>query len=143
MNIPINKDFERDYKDNAWRGFSLHELKYLAAGVCVAVILCLVLWRCVGLSVTAAIYIGIPGGCPLILAGFWRAENGLDLKGCYAASKYRKATAKLSYRAGEYQEYIPKERNFAVSPVSRRKKRSYRKFIKQLQKGEKIEFKQK
>lgn len=31
MNININKDFEKEYKDDSWRGFSMQEVCYLRA----------------------------------------------------------------------------------------------------------------
>ena len=29
MNININKDFEKEYKDDSWRGFSMEEVLYI------------------------------------------------------------------------------------------------------------------
>ena len=103
MNIPINKDFEHDYRETVYKGFTLHEAKYALAGLVLIVSVCLFLWRYIGISPVLAVYISVPVGAPIMIAGFWQSKNGLTLREHLAAVKYRKATAMLHYRAGEYQ----------------------------------------
>ncbi len=133
MNIPINKDFERDYKDSAWKGYSLKELKYLVSGVAVAVLAVLFFWLKLGIPVTAAIYIGVPVGAPVIFAGFIRSKNGLSLWQNMKAIRYRRATAVLFWKAGEYDPRLCQKWQSDKPPVqaiSQKQKRVYRKFIK-------------
>ena len=103
MNIPINKDFEHDYKSSVWKGFTLVEMAHLCIGVAVAVGLCLVLWLVVKLPVVPSIYISIPVGFPILASGFWKSVNGLNLWQYRKAIRYRKATQVLHYNAGEYK----------------------------------------
>lgn len=103
MNIPINKDFEHDYKSSVWKGFTLVEMVHLCIGVSVAVGLCLILWLVVKIPVVPAIYISIPVGFPILASGFWKSVNGLNLWQYRKAIRYRKATQILYSRAGEYK----------------------------------------
>lgn len=103
MNIPINKDFEHDYKSSVWKGFTLVEMVHLCIGVSVAVGLCLLLWLVVKLPVVPSIYISIPVGFPILASGFWKSVNGLNLWQYRKAIRYRKATRILYSRAGEYK----------------------------------------
>ena len=133
MNIPINKDFERDYKDSAWKGYSLRELKYLASGAAIAVLTVLFFWLELGIPVTAAIYIGVPMGAPVILTGFMKTKNGLSLWQNWKAARYRKATAVLFWEAGEYEPQLCREWQAGKKPVpavSRKQKRAYRNYIR-------------
>lgn len=106
MNIPINKDFEHDYRETVFKGFTMHEAKYVFAGLVIIVSVCVFLWFFVGLSPVLAVYISVPAGAPVIIAGFWQSPNGLTLKAQMKAVKYRKATELLCYRAGEYQQPV-------------------------------------
>lgn len=56
MNIPINKDFEHDYRETVYKGFTLHEAKYVLAGLVLIVSVCLFLWRYIGISPVLCIY---------------------------------------------------------------------------------------
>lgn len=141
MNIPINKDFEKDYKSSVWKGFSLHELISVVLGVFAAVLFCLFFWLGLGIPVIVSIYIGIPFGFPIILSGFWKTKNGLKPKDYYAAVKYRKATAMLPYLAGEYPEGWEDSKNCGQKDSIFKKKlefwsqkRAYRKHIRRKEK---------
>lgn len=103
MNIPINKDFEHDYRETVFKGFTLHEAKYVTAGLTLMVSFCLFWWYFMGISPVLAVYISVPAGAPVVIAGFWKSQNGLTLKEHLAAVRYRKATGRLCYRAGEYK----------------------------------------
>lgn len=129
MNIPINKDFDNDYKETIWKGFSLYELVHLLIGTAVSVALCLILWLAVKLPVIAAIYLSIPIGFPVIAAGFWKSVNGLNLKAHRRAVRYRKDTAVLFQEMGEYTpvpegfyEVDKKIRKLRKQKISRMKK---------------------
>ena len=85
MNIPINKDFEHDYRETVYKGFTLHEAKYALAGLVLIVSVCLFLWRYIGISPVLAVYISVPVGAPIMIAGFWQSKNGLTLREHLAA----------------------------------------------------------
>ena len=92
MNIPINKDFEHDYRETVYKGFTLHEAKYVLAGLVLIVSVCLFLWRYIGISPVLAVYISVPVGAPIMIAGFWQSKNGLTLREHLAAEGYSAAS---------------------------------------------------
>lgn len=132
MNIPINKDFEHEYKQSFWKGFSLNEMKFMSAGIAVAVSVSGFAWLLVGVPVTASIYIGVPIAFPIILMGFYKTRNGLTLLEYLKAQRYRKATAILPYQAGEYSEVMMTEQKKEKQEKKRMRKmkKNYRKFLK-------------
>lgn len=140
MNIPINKDFEHDYKQSFWKGFSLSEIKFMSAGIAVAVSVSGFAWLIVGLPVTASIYIGVPIAFPIILMGFYKTRNGLTPLEYLKALRYRKATAILPYQAGEYSEVIvalPANRK-QEKKRKKKMKKDYRSFLKSSKKQERM-----
>lgn len=140
MNIPINKDFEHDYKSSVWKGFTLVEMVHLCIGVSVAVGLCLLLWLVVKLPVVPSIYISIPVGFPILASGFWKSVNGLNLWQYRKAIRYRKATRILYSRAGEYRPVpdtfseIDMQRKEAQKNKIRKMKKLHRKTYKKIKK---------
>lgn len=141
MNIPINKDFERDYKESMWKGFSLHELLCIGAGTGIAVCAALLLWLFIKVPVTLAIYIAIFLGFPVIMSGFWKSVNGLWIIDYRRAVKYRKATATLLYRAREYQPVEPAEnrKDGKKQRRMRSRKHAYRRYVKKQRRVERKE----
>lgn len=134
MNIPINKDFERNYKDTVWKGFSLKELKCVALAAAAAIIAVLFFWLGFGLPMEAAIYLGVPFAAPVIFSGFIKYENGLGPKENRAAQRYRRATARLAYQSGEYDSALcstwQKEQEYKPDSVTKQQKKAYRKYIR-------------
>ena len=74
MNININKDFEKEYKDDSWRGFSMQE-------VCT----------------------GVPPAIPLLVYGFYRYQ-GMNLLELIREVFEEKKSNKLCYEAGEAEK---------------------------------------
>ena len=60
MKIDINKDFEEQYKNELWKGFTARELAYAGIALFVAGIIAFGIWKITGLAINIAIYAGIP-----------------------------------------------------------------------------------
>lgn len=131
MNIPINKDFETEFKDNIWKGFSLDEMKYIAAGVLTAVINGSLMIFVLNIHYQIGIYIAVFTMVPPVAAGFWRSSNHLNLVRYYKARRYRRLTGVLIYKAGEYRSCDPVENEKRVKPekITRTVKRKHRKYV--------------
>lgn len=135
MNIPINKDFETEYKENAWKGFSRSEIKYGALGLAVAVIsglLLIFVWK---VHYQIGIYMSVFCMAPVVAAGFWKSRNGLSLMDNYKAVRYREKTHRLVYKAREYRFVEPKEElSFHIKSKAERRKmiKNHKKYIKKL-----------
>ena len=50
MKIDLNKDFEEQYKNELWKGFTARELGYGAAALLVAAVIALTVWKTTGLA---------------------------------------------------------------------------------------------
>lgn len=142
MNIPINKDFETEYKENAWKGFSRVELKYGALGMAVAVISGVLLIFVLKVHYQIGIYMAVFCMVPVVAAGFWKSKNGLSLTDYYKAVKYRENTHRLVYKAREYRFVVPEEDQpfLGKSKAERRKMlKNHKNYVKKLHKKQRIE----
>ena len=145
MNIPINKDFEAEYKNNAWKGFSLHELKYIVGGIAVAAIGFAFLFFVIRLYYQLAIALSLCAMIPVMQLGFKRTENGLSTWQALKAKEYRENTSCLLYKAEEYEPYEPREIRVATGITKEELKilkRKYRKYIKAKRRRVRREMKQ-
>lgn len=102
MNIPINDDFERNYKIEAWKGFDIREVAAIAAALLVSVALTVYLVYLIGLPLMISFYIGMVPALPVIVLAFWRSRLGKTLPEHLQALSCYRSTRKLIYRAGEY-----------------------------------------
>ena len=66
MKIDINKDFEEQYKNELWKGFTARELAYAGIALFVAGIIAFGIWKITGIAINIAIYAGIPFMAPII-----------------------------------------------------------------------------
>lgn len=66
MKIDLNKDFEEQYKNELWKGFTARELGYGAVALLVAAVIALTVWKTTGLAINLCIYAGIPFMVPII-----------------------------------------------------------------------------
>lgn len=75
MKIEINKDFEKEYKDEFWKGFSGSETLCIAIAVSVAVgVIALCNFK-LGISPGTAVYFGVPVAIPVLVLGFFRYQG--------------------------------------------------------------------
>ena len=142
MNIPINKDFETAYKENAWKGYSRGELKYGALGLAVALISGGLLIGVLKVHYQTGIYLSVFCMAPVVAAGFWKSKNGLSLTDYYKAVKYREKTQRLVYKAREYRFVEPEEElPFPGKSKAERRKmvKDHKKYVKKLQKEQRTE----
>ena len=101
MNIPINDDFERNYKIEAWKGFDIREVAAIAAALLVSVALTVYLVYFIGLPLMISFYIGMVPALPVIVLAFWRSRLSKTLPEHLRALSYYRATRRLIYRARE------------------------------------------
>lgn len=66
MKIDLNKDFEEQYKNELWKGFTARELVYGGVALLVAGVIAVLLWKVTGLAINICIYAGIPFMAPII-----------------------------------------------------------------------------
>ncbi len=100
MNIPINKDFEREYQEDVWRGFSLRQLIFLGIGVCIGASIVLFAYFYLGFPIQACVYLGVPAMAPALVAGFYTYQ-GMTILEYVKVILYEKKTEVLIWEAGE------------------------------------------
>ncbi|MBD9337047.1 MAG: PrgI family protein [[Ruminococcus] faecis] len=66
MKIDINKDFEKQYKNELWKGFTARELTYAGVALFVAGAIAFGVWKVTGLAINISIYAGIPFMAPIV-----------------------------------------------------------------------------
>jgi len=103
MKIVINKNFEKEYKDEAFRGLSLKELVF-------AVIFLLVMASIVYVGImkyklpsSPAILIGMVVGSPLLILGFYKYQGMSPIEFAKEYVNFLK-TSRLSYQSTEFEE---------------------------------------
>lgn len=78
MNININKDFEKEYKDDSWRGFSMQEVCCIGIALSMAAAVSMWFYYTYHVPLNTVIYTGVPPAIPLLVYGFYRYQ-GMNL----------------------------------------------------------------
>lgn len=105
MKLPINKDFDKEYKDDFMKGFSMREVFFLALAIATVGIIFFLLYQFLDLSTDILIYISLPFGFLVASPGFWRSKSGLSLWEYIKAKDYIDATWHLTYQSTEFDPY--------------------------------------
>ena len=101
MKIRVNKDFLREYKDDAWKGFSGKEVASLLLAVGAAIAFVFLLHIGFGVSPAVAVYFSVPAASPIILFGFYRYQGYLPPVRLLQEIFYTYGTKELPYAAEE------------------------------------------
>lgn len=103
MDIKINKNFEKEYKDDAWRGFSMKEIGALICAAIVAGVAMYFVNRYTGPELATCVYIAVPVVAPIIACGFWTNQEMGPVK-WFKEVIWWKKTSHLIYEAEERTE---------------------------------------
>lgn len=106
MKIPINKDIEVEYKDQFLKGFSIKEVCYVVVSAAIIIGMAVVMYINFGMSLEISIYVGIPFGLPVLLAGFKKFQ-GLTLIEYIKELRFEYLTKELYYDADELPKHHP------------------------------------
>ena len=101
MKIRVNKDFLREYKDDAWKGFSGKEVASLLLAVGAAIAFVFLLHIGFGVSPAVAVYFSVPAASPIILLGFYRYQGYLSPVRLLQEIFYTYGMKELPYAAEE------------------------------------------
>lgn len=106
LKIPINKDLEKEYKDQFIRGFSAKECGYIAIALACVAAVAVLAERLFHLPYNICFYIGLPFGVPAILIGF-KEFQGLTFFEYVKELIFEYKTKELYYDADEIQAAPP------------------------------------
>ena len=100
MDIKINKNFETEYKDDAYKGFSIKECLALLTAAALIGGETFLLWKYAGLAPAEAVYIAMPAVFPVIAWGFYSYQK-MSMTQCVKEMLFSRKTSLLVYEAGE------------------------------------------
>lgn len=101
MNLTINKDFLEEYKDDAWKGFSLKEIGAIIVGGLIGAGVTALLFFYAHMSPATAVYIAVPCAVPAIACGFYRYQNYLSPPQLIREAVFTWKTGHIVYEAEE------------------------------------------
>ena len=104
MAIRNNKDFLKEYKDDAWKGFSTRELLCIVGAAAIAITVDVLLHFFAGISLATGVYIALPLAVPLILIGFYKYQGFLTFGRFLKEWLYELETSRVEYCSGECVE---------------------------------------
>ena len=104
MAIRNNKDFLKEYKDDAWKGFSTRELLCIIGAAAIGITVDSLLHYYAGVSLAMGVYIALPLAVPLILVGFYKYQGFLTVGRFLKEWMYEISTSRVEYISGECVE---------------------------------------
>ncbi len=105
MNISINTDLEKEYRNELVKGFSWQEVLCGVAAVLVVLGCAYVCYSRFGLSPKYGCYIGIPFAFPIVFLGF-RKFQGMNVIEYLREIIFHQKTKDLAYDAEEFVEEL-------------------------------------
>lgn len=121
MNININKDFEKEYKDDSWRGFSMQEVCCIGIALSMAAAVSMWFYYTYHVPLNTVIYTGVPPAIPLLVYGFYRYQ-GMNLLELIREVFEEKKSNKLCYEAGEAEKIREKSMDRGREKRSRKQR---------------------
>ena len=100
MKIDINKDLEKAFPDDLWKGFTLKQIITFSVGLIMAAGTIIALWVFLKISPVTGSYIAIPVMLPICFIGIYEYQNH-SLWAMYKEMRFYRATKKLTYGAEE------------------------------------------
>lgn len=82
MKIDINKDFEKAFPDDLWKGFTLKQIITFSVGLIMAAGTIIALWVFLKISPVTGSYIAIPVMLPICFIGIYEYPCGRCTKRC-------------------------------------------------------------
>lgn len=94
MKIDINKDFEKAFPDDLWKGFTLKQIITFSVGLIMAAGTIIALWVFLKISPVTGSYIAIPVMLPICFIGIYEYQNH-SLWAMYKEMRFYRATKNL------------------------------------------------
>lgn len=131
MKLLTNKDFEKEYKDDAWRGFSGGEVLGLSTALVCCILMMYLFWKYAELPLSVAVYPAVFLSSPVLAVGFYTYQE-MKVPELLREWYWSKRISKLTFEAGEYkgQESFSMECSIKHKQVDRREQKQKEKLHK-------------
>lgn len=103
MQLQINKNFEKVYKHETWKGFTLKETIVVFVVLALTMGIAIGLWYYQGISVDVGVYMAFPFIIPIIAGGFYTYQD-MSVRMLMKEWIYCQKTKKLFFAAGEISD---------------------------------------
>lgn len=103
MNIKLNKDFEREYPDDVWKGFTKRQTLTIALAAALGSCIIVGIWYLTGIRPYYCVYLGMPVIAGILFGGF-KQYQGMYLEEYIKELIFEWKTRQLSYEADELDE---------------------------------------
>lgn len=120
MNIDINKDFEREYKDDFLLGFSVKEVVGITVAACMILGAGILLWKLTKFPPDICVYLAVPCGIPSLAITFYRYQE-LSVLQIIREYFYYKKTQELTFDAGQWKYDDMKTFTMQLERLSKKK----------------------
>lgn len=107
MKLLTNKDFEKEYKEDAWRGFSTGEVMALIGALLCCIGIMYLLWRYARMPLSAAVYPAVLLSSPVLAMGFFSYQGMNLVPELFREWYWSRKISRLTFAAGEYQGQEP------------------------------------
>lgn len=106
MKLKLNKDFLHEYKNDAWKGFSIPEIISISVALACNLGCTYILWKYAHIAPDKAVYLGIPVMVPALAMGFVKFQDNLTI---------------IEYAKAIYDTYQCRELSFAGETYQKRR----------------------
>ena len=121
MNIKLNKDFETEYPDDVWRGFTARQVVTILFAGALAIGVGALVWKLTGINPKYCIYLGMPVMGLILYIGF-KQNQGMHLEEYLKELSYERKIRHLTFEAGEFDEHAARIFSMNIFKSTRRKK---------------------
>lgn len=104
MNIKLNKDFETEYPDDVWRGFTIRQVISIFLAGAFAIGTGALIWYLTRINPTYCVYLGMPVMAIILYIGF-KQNQDMYLEEYIRELSYERKIRHLSFDAGEFNEH--------------------------------------
>ena len=120
MNIKLNKDFEVEYPDDVWRGFTARQVITIIFAAACAIGTGALVWKLTEIPPNYCVYAGMPVMAGILYVGFKQTQE-MYLEEYLKELSFERKIRHLTFDAGEFDEH--EARIFSTNALKKHKKK--------------------
>lgn len=136
MILNVNKDFEKEYRTDFWKGFTIKEFITIFIALLVGVGVIYLIHKTLGIPIATCVYIAVPCIAPIVAIGFYEYQ-GMKIPELIKEVIYTRKTKILTYEATEKAEQNIFSMNYKSLVTSDERLKEQKKLYRKMQKRRK------